>query len=297
LNWKLFRYILIVFTMELLHHCYGCLRGLVEKSVALSHGNGDILSQTYALIDDLWHEGRTPPEVANKLQRFIREKTGAYDPYLPLKTREVEEARKAMDNLCEAFPKTLEGFLKLSALGNSMDFFCQKGYTIEGFDFSGDIDNIEKEIYTKGNTVLIFADNVGELFFDMGLIRYFENLGKNVFYAAKEHPIQNDLSMSDVDRFGFTKIFPNIISTGTDEVGIRREDLKGKTLELWESAGIVIAKGMGNYETISEFNKERPVIHIMKVKCPTVAHAVGRNVGQYIAIIGGGEYGNEKRLL
>jgi uncharacterized protein with ATP-grasp and redox domains len=278
--------------MKLLDHCFGCLRGLVEQSVALSGGNGEILSQTYAMIDNLWNEGQTPPEVANRLLRFIRDKTGIHDPYLPIKTKEVEEAQKAISNVREAFPETLEGFLKLSALGNTADFFCRDGYTLEGFDFSGDIDNIEKEIYTKGSTVLMFADNVGELFFDMGLIGYLENLGKTVFYAAKEHPVQNDLSMADVERFGFKEIFANIISTGTDEVGIRREDMKGVIADLWKNEGIVIAKGMGNYETISEYHKERPVIHVMKVKCPTVAHAVGRNIGQYIAIIGGGEHGN-----
>jgi hypothetical protein len=240
------------------------------------------------MIDTLWSEGKTPPEVANRLQRFIRDKTGVHDPYLPAKIKEVEEARKAIVSLQEAFPKTIEGFLKLSALGNSMDFFCEDVYTIEGFDFWGDIDNIEKEIYTKGNTVLMFADNVGELFFDMGLIRYLENLRKTVYYAVKEHPVQNDLSMADVKRFGLKEIFPNIISTGTGEVGMRKKDIKGKIAELWKSDGIVIAKGMGNYETISEFHEERRVIHVMKVKCPTVAQAVGRNVGQYIAIIGGG---------
>ncbi len=288
LNWKPIRYILILFAMKLLSHCYGCLRGLVEKAVSLSGGNGTLLSQSYGMIDALWSEGKTPPEVANRVQRFIREKTGVHDPYLAAKIREVEEAQKAIVRFRDAFPKTLGGFLKLSALGNSMDFFCQDVYTTAGFDFWGDIDNIEKEIYTKGNTVLMFADNVGELFFDMGLIRYLENLRKTVYYAVKEHPVQNDLSMADVKRFGLKEIFPNIISTGTGEVGMRKKDIKGKIAELWKSDGIVIAKGMGNYETISEFHEERRVIHVMKVKCPTVAQAVGRNVGQYIAIIGGG---------
>jgi hypothetical protein len=283
--------------MKLLDHCHSCLRGLVEKAVSLSYGEDEILSSAYSMIDDLWSTARTPPEIANKLLRFIKEKTGAYDPYLPIKTKEVEEAKKTINDLNKAFPKTLEGFIRLSALGNSMDFFCQDGYTIQNFDFSGDIDKIEKEIYTKGSVVLLFADNVGELFFDMGLIRYLENLGKTVFYAAKEHPVQNDLSMPDVERFGLRKAFPNIISTGTDEVGMKREDMRGKIKELWENDGVVIAKGMGNYETMSEFQEERPVIHIMKVKCPTVAHAVKRMVGQYIAIIGGGKHGNEKRLL
>jgi hypothetical protein len=172
-----------------------------------------------------------------------------------------------------------------------MDFFCQDVYTTAGFDFWGDIDNIEKEIYTKGNTVLMLADNVGELFFDMGLIRYLENLQKTVYYAVKEHPVQNDLSMADVERFGFQEIFANIISTGTGEVGMRKEDIQGQIAELWACDGIVIAKGMGNYETISEFHEDRAVIHVMKVKCPTVAQAVGKKVGQYIAMIGGGYYG------
>jgi damage-control phosphatase, subfamily I len=283
--------------MKLQDHCHGCLRGLVEKAVALSYGDGDILFQAYSMMDNLWNSGRTPPEIANRLHRFIRDRTGVYDPYRSIKAKEIEEARKAIDNLHAAFPETLEGLIKYSSLGNSMDFFCHDGFTIEGFDFSGDIDKITKEIYTKGNVVLMLADNVGEFLFDIKLIGFLEDMGKTVYYAVKENPIQNDLSMPDIERFGFRKIFPNIISTGTDEVGIRKEDLRGKIKELWEGNGIVIAKGMGNYETISDFNVERSVIHIMKVKCPTVAHAVDRNVGQYIAIIGGGEYGNEKRLL
>jgi len=283
--------------MKLQDYCSGCLRGLAEKAVMLSQGDEEILFQAYTLIDNLWNEDKTPPAVANRLLRFIRDSTGVQDPYLPVKKREVEEAGKTMQELRSAFPETLEGYLKRSALGNSMDFFCHDGYAIDRFDFSGDIDKIEQEIYTRSSIVLMLADNVGEFLFDMGLIRYLENMGKTVYYAVKEHPVQNDLSIPDVDRFGFRTLFPNIISTGTDEVGMRREDLKGTVRELWENNAIVIAKGMGNYETISEFNDVRPVIHIMKVKCPTVAGAVGKNVGQYIAIIGGEEHGNKKRLL
>ena len=146
--------------------------------------------------------------------------------------------------------------------------------------------------------MLIFSDNVGEIFFDMKLIEFLEKSGKIVYYAAKEHPVQNDLSMADVIRFDLRKMFANILSTGTDEVGIRREEMKGKIKDLWEGNGIVIAKGMGNYETISEYHAERPVIHIMKVKCPTVGDALRKEVGIHIAILLGGEHdGNKERLL
>lgn len=278
--------------MKLTNHCFGCLRGLARKSVTLSHGDEMLLSRCYALIDELWCVEKTPPEIANTVLRLIREKTGVYDPYLPVKVREIEEAKRAVRELKKAFPGTLEGCLKLAALGNSVDFFVDGGYGIGDFEFASDVDKIEEEIYTKGKTVLILADNVGELLFDMNLVRYLQDKGKTVYYAVKEHPIQNDLSMADVERFRFHELFPNIISTGTDEVGIRQEDMKGLVKELWESDGVVVAKGMGNYETISEYGRERPVIHILKAKCPPVAHSVQKKVGQYIAMIGGEQHGS-----
>lgn len=278
--------------MKLMDHCFGCLMGLSEKTVALSGGDEMLLFRCRKAIEELWDENSTPPEIANKVLRFIRETTGVYDPYLLIKAGEVDKTRKATKELRAAFPGTLEGHLKFAALGNSMDFFVDGGYDTAGFEFVSDVDKIQKEIYTKGKTVLILADNVGELLFDVGLIRYLEEMGKTVYYAAKEHPVQNDLSIADVERFRFQHLFPNIISTRTDEVGIRREDMKGRIRELWESDGIVIAKGMGNYETISEYGGERPVIHILKVKCPVVAHAVQKKVGQYIAMIGGEQHGS-----
>lgn|GEM_PF-2477397 len=57
--------------------------------------------------------------------------------------------------------------------------------------------------------------------------------------------------------------------------------------KMWDDGSMVIAKGMGNYETISEFDHERPVVYVLKVKCRTVAETLGREVGTYIAIAGG----------
>ncbi len=68
---------------------------------------------------------------------------------------------------------------------------------------------------------------------------------------------------------------------------MKKEDLKGTVKALWESDAVVIAKGMGNFETISGFHNERPVVYIMKVKCPAVAHAIGQDEGTYIALTGG----------
>ncbi len=283
--------------MKVTKHCYGCLRGLADRTVALSGGDNAILSRSYSVIDDLWGDGRTPPEIANRLLSKIKEVTGVYDPYALIKDREVGLARRAARELAEVFPDSLEGFLKFSALGNSMDFFIDSGYDTTGFEFRAEVDAISAEVCRKGKDVLMLADNVGELLFDIRLIRHLQAQGKAVSYAVKEHPVQNDLSVPDVERFCFRELFPNIISTGSGEVGIRRGRMKGTIKDLWEGDAVVIAKGMANYETISEYGDERTVIHILKVKCPAVAHAVGYEIGQYIAILGGEKDGGKKGLL
>jgi hypothetical protein len=168
-----------------------------------------------------------------------------------------------------------------------MDFFISGHYDLNDFNFVGKLDKIENTIYIKGKDILMIGDNIGDFIFDMPLIEYLERNGKHVYYAVRERAVQNDLCVDDVDRFELFRTFGRFISTGTDEVGIKKEDIMGNVKTLWESDAVVIAKGMGNYETISEFHHERPVIHIMKVKCPAIAHATGQNEGSYIAFTGG----------
>ncbi|HEX2965564.1 MAG TPA: ARMT1-like domain-containing protein, partial [Syntrophorhabdaceae bacterium] len=114
-----------------------------------------------------------------------------------------------------------------------------------------------------------------------------DNNGRRVYYAVRANPVQNDLSLEDVHRFGFTKMFDTFISTGNDEVGVNRNEMSRAMMSLWRSDAVVIAKGMGNYETISEFRHERPVVHIMRVKCAAVADDTGETEGTYATITGG----------
>jgi damage-control phosphatase, subfamily I len=274
--------------MKAIECCIDCLKGLAKKTVKLSNGDDAVLANCYRIVDQQWKEGNTPPRIANRLLKQIKQETGVYDPYASLKEKEFEEAKRAIVPLEDRFTSSLELLLKLSALGNSMDFFTGRecGFDAERLRFFGDIDKIEEEIYIKGKDVLMLGDNIGDFLFDMPLVKFLEGKGKRVHYAVKEHPVQNDLSMADAVRFGFVKIFDNIISSGTDEVGMRRDAMKGKIKDLWEKGdAVVIAKGMGNYETMSEYHVERSVVHIMKVKCPAVSKAVGQEIGTYIAAL------------
>jgi uncharacterized protein with ATP-grasp and redox domains len=267
--------------------CLPCLKGLAEKTVILSGGNSALTSECFRLIEQLWAPDTTPPAISNTLLKHIKHKTGALDPYKSIKAQEFEEAVRAFQDVRGRFTDSLEGVLQLSALGNSMDFFINGHYDLNNFIFTGTVDKIEDTIYIKGKDILMIGDNIGDFIFDMPLVEHLEKNGKQVHYAVREKPVQNDLSMEDVDKFGLRKTFGRIISTGTDEVGMKKEDLKGTVKTLWESHAVVIAKGMGNYETISGFHNERPVIYIMKAKCPAVAHSIRQDEGTYITLTGG----------
>jgi uncharacterized protein with ATP-grasp and redox domains len=92
--------------------------------------------------------------------------------------------------------------------------------------------------------------------------------------------------MPDVKRHSLEDESPHIVATGTAEVGIKIGDMQGLIKDLWESDAIVIAKGMGNYETMSEYKGERPVIHIMKVKCRAVSEEICYPLGHLFNLEG-----------
>jgi len=269
--------------MKVSGHCRPCLEGLIKKTVMLSGADNDLVISSMRLLDKLFHGNATPPGIANELLPHIRKKTGVYDPYATIKYREFKDARSFIEKHKCSLDGSFGKLLAISALGNSTDFFTGGSFRWEDLSLSGEVDKVEEAIWNKGSEILFLGDNVGDFMFDVPLLRFLEKNGKKVYYAVREQPVQNDLSMEDVHRLGLTEMHPRIISTGTARVGLAREDIAGEVERLWNGGGPVIAKGMGNYETISEFDGERSVIYIMKIKCPAVAERLGHNIGTYIA--------------
>jgi damage-control phosphatase, subfamily I len=268
-------------------HCKGCLEDLARRVLTLSGGDEDTMAHSLDLIRALFSLDRSPTVVSNQLLKEIRLRSGVGDPFAELKRVEFERAVSAAKRLKGCFPGTLEGALRLSAFGNGGDFFAEHDFDLEGSQFDCDVDKIARQVYVS-KEILILGDNPGDFVFDLALVNALKKMGKQVFYAIKEKPVQNDMSMVDFKCFGPAKMPGEIVSTGTDEVGIRKDDMSGVIRRCWEDGSCIIAKGMGNYETISEYDRERPVIYIMNVKCMTVAESVGRKIGTYIAISGGG---------
>jgi damage-control phosphatase, subfamily I len=268
--------------MKVKEPCRACLAGLVNKTVSLSGNDERVRGSSLALLESVYDRDATPPAIANVLLDHIRRMTGVYDPYATIKYRELRQALLFTKRTEGEKRASLYDLIRLSALGNSTDFFTGGSFDTGSYVLAGDIGKAEKIILNGGKEILMLGDNMGDFVCDAALARFLEERGKKVFYAVKGGPVQNDISAEDVARHGLEETYSSIVSTGVARVGLARDDMTGTIGRLWKDGAPVIAKGMGNFETISEFDDERQVVYIMKVKCPAVAHAVKSDIGTYI---------------
>jgi damage-control phosphatase, subfamily I len=72
-----------------------------------------------------------------------------------------------------------------------------------------------------------------------------------------------------------------IVDSGVPTPGLVLELMSDEARVLFENAGCIIAKGMGNYECLGE-TKGLPLFFLFKVKCSVVAHAVGARLGDIV---------------
>ena len=136
----------------------------------------------------------------------------------------------------------------------------------------------------KAREVLYLADNVGEIVFDKLLIEKLKNYGVTVKVALKEKPILNDACISDALEVGLDDI-AELVSTGTDSIGVIYEDLSPEFKEIFQKADMVIAKGLGNYEGLDEMDLgDKPVFCLLNAKCQPVARDIGVKEGDNVVL-------------
>ncbi|NLX92546.1 MAG: DUF89 family protein [Clostridiales bacterium] len=141
-----------------------------------------------------------------------------------------------------------------------------------------DLPLFEEKLKTAG-TVLIVGDNAGETVFDRVLAEAL--LPLKIIYAARNEPILNDATVQDACDSGLDKC-ATVISTGCNAPGAILSQCSDEFLTLFNNADIVISKGQGNYEALSDC--EREVFFLLKAKCPMVAGRVGVNLNEYVFI-------------
>ncbi len=230
----------------------------------------------------------TSPELAEKIYDLVREISGIDDPYKEIKTQENKRAealvRPIEENLSEL---SLGEVLKLSVIGNSMDYGTEVRFNVEEEReklmeeiLAPEILKEFEEELKEGENLLVIGDNAGEIVFDRLLLRFIkEKYNVGIKYAVRGGPIINDATLEDAEKAGIDK-YAEVITTGQKIAGLVLERASKEIIRSFKKSSLVLSKGQGNFETLEE--KRLDVYFLFRVKCPVVASYLKKRVGEMV---------------
>jgi len=233
---------------------------------------------------------QSPPKLGQQIHRVIRELVGMEDPYHKIKKQFNELALKLYSELRKLIIGSeypLATAVRLAIAGNIIDFGVNSPLeelnleTAISESLAAEFHSAQLEFFqdaiTKAEEILYLCDNAGEIVFDRLLIE--QLLYEKVTVVVKGRPVINDATMEDAEIAGLPKIV-EVIDNGSDGPGTILESCSHYFRDRFARADLVIAKGQGNYETLSEVNKN--IFFILKAKCPVIARDLGCEVGEMI---------------
>ncbi|MCW4012052.1 MAG: ARMT1-like domain-containing protein [Candidatus Bathyarchaeota archaeon] len=250
------------------------------------------------LMGEDFNEETVPSVLGAERGRLIARITGCEDPYKERKVKENQGALEILPGLEKILSETpdeekLRTAAKMACLGNVIDYDVP-GNNADLSDalkflevplYIDDTDKL-KQLIKKGTNLLFLTDNAGEVALDTLLVKELRRLGAYVTVAVKDGPPSlNDALMEDALMVGMDKAADKLITTGAKAIGVRLDESPQWFIDLYNNADVIVAKGMANWETMTETPAPAPTIYLYRTKCEPVARAVGAPEGESIAFL------------
>ncbi len=234
----------------------------------------------------------SPPEVAADVYAEMARIAGKEDLYDVVKRLSTDKARQTLPILYSILERSDTPFmtaLKIAVAGNVIDLAAAVTFDLDEelervFHTPFAIDHtVELEMaLSNASTLLYIADNAGEHIFDYVAIEVLKTLypDLHVFYMVRGMPIINDVTLKEAKEAGFESLC-TLVDSGVNTPGFAYERANTAAQQCFNTADVVLAKGMGNYECLSP--APRPNLgYLLKVKCGVVAHALHQEIGDII---------------
>ena len=282
--------------MKITSTCIDCLLSRVQLECTLCGAGdekaGETIAECTALLEEIRNERLSHPQIASRVHRKAYEILGKADPFSELKHKgnrqAIEVCRKVRGSLV-----TFQDHVLASVIGNTFD------YGVKGHTVSEDFSDFFASEFKKGlviddtdrilplcSRVVYLTDNCGEIVFDRLAIEYLKARGSHVTLAVKDAPILNDATIQDAWDLNIDFIVDSLTTTGGGaEIGICMENIPDDLRCAIENCTIIVAKGMANYESLSEMEGFPPVAYLLAAKCRPVADEIGVPVGSKIAML------------
>jgi damage-control phosphatase, subfamily I len=224
----------------------------------------------------------SPPVMGQQIHRVIKRETKQSDPYKEQKERSNWLVQKMYPWMCSYVAdakNSREAVLQLAIAGNIIDLGVYN--KVDESDIHKSIEKAlqtplegnEKEFFqavAKAKKILYLADNAGEIVFDKLLLEQMPL--EKVIVAVRGFPIINDATLIDAEAVGLTRLV-KVIDNGSDAPGTVLADCSSEFRNEFQRADLIVAKGQGNYETLSDEVKD--IFFLFKAKCPVIAQHAG----------------------
>lgn len=278
--------------MKVSLECYDCLGRLICQAARLATSDEPLRQKAVEKARDVLNQEFSGEQIsiaiATKLHKVIREITGNPDPYRTVKEDELRVAGELFSRVKVQYKNTINDCIKLATVANAIDFFRSLDAVAEDMQrpvkFTIDDSQQFEAKLKKASKVLYLADNVGEIYFDLPLVKRMRQL-VDVKYVVKPLPVQNDATVEDVKEAGLEGEFGVVITTGVASPGVILDWASEQFREEFEAADLVFAKGMGHYESLSELPGQGKVFYCLMAKCRPVANSLGVPLNSYVAML------------
>ena len=272
--------------------CVECIINQSRRVADAIHADStlsDALTDKVTTMSASFNFNDTPPEAATDVYEAMALLAKKADLYDEVKAHSTEKAKTFMPSRrkrIDSSKRPLLTAIKVAVAGNVIDLAAEVSFDLAEelakifeTEFShNDFAALESAL-TKAKTLLYIGDNVGEHLFDYLTIETLKRLYPNlhISYMVRGNPIINDVTLKEAQEAGFSEIC-NIVDSGVNTPGFVYERANEASQVLFDSADLVITKGMGNYECLSP-SPRKNLAYLLKVKCNVVARSLGRDVG------------------
>jgi len=207
----------------------------------------------------------TSPDIIKDVWLKVIEFTGKSDPMREIKDEQNNKALTIYSHAKELVLKSKDPFLgaiKLAVVGNSIDAMTNvKGEAPEEILERWhrlEIDNKSLELLKgrleKTRRLIYLGDNCGEIVFDKLLIEVLlEKYPLEITFITRTLPIMNDATLQDACSMGIGEV-AQVVENGVQEPipGTYLKKINSETKTLIERSNLVISKGGGNYDSLTE---------------------------------------------
>jgi uncharacterized protein with ATP-grasp and redox domains len=282
--------------MQTCLECFPCI--VAQSKTAIARIIGERNRQEAAMREVLaalsinhWH--RSPPYLVQQVHQIIRKWSDSRDPYRGAKqsfNRIALEMLSGLERQVRQATDPFEMAARIAIAANIIDLGIVSGLdealiraTISrAISDPLAVNDLEalREAAAEAGSILYLGDNAGEIVFDRLLLGQLPL--EKITFVVRGARILNDATLDDAQAAGLNRLV-RVIDNGTDVPGTIPSMCSPEFQEIFARADLIIAKGQGNYETLSDF-PHPSLFFLLKIKCPIVAASLHAAMGGLVAM-------------